>query len=326
MTLNNGNFQFKTGHIVDVRDNKIRPYQIKVPNVHQFLAAEMLPWARVLNFGGGSFDSGGQPMFVKGATVGILFEDGNIFKPIIIGGIQKDVGETQEYASEIFPDEGTYKPTENRPVEMPNDGPIESLTPGVYTLYKSPKGATIVVSEAPEAEYFKLIDRAGQEIEMVSPVTNASNTNNGAQRGDREAGNEEALPYSDIKEEAYIRVTDLSGNQFELYSKQGEERILIKNNAHNNTLEFNKDGLFINILNGKTGGGLTIEGTAEGLKVNGQYLATESLVEWLEQSKTNLGLAVKPGNPVPIFPSRLVEFLTKRISSINNEGLKSQLI
>jgi len=325
MIQQNSNTKLKIGYIVGVRNNVERPYQIQVPMVHSNISEDMLPWARVLNFGGGSFDSGGQAPYVKGATVGILFEDGNIFKPIIIGGIQKTVSEAHEYSSEIFPEEGSYSPVVDRPIEMSSDGPVETLAPGVYTLYKSPKGATIVVSEAPEGEYLKIIDRAGQEIEMVSPVKTSSNVDNKAQRGDREAGNDDALPYMDIKEEAYIRVTDLSGNQVELYSKEGEERILIKNSVHNNTFEFNKDGMFFKVLDGEDNGGLSIEATVAGLKVNGQYLATESLVNWLEEFKTTLCLSTTPGSPTPMYPSALSKFLTQQDETMNGTGLKTKL-
>lgn len=313
------------GYIVDVREDNLKPYQIDVVGVYDYVLEESRPWARVLNFGGGSYDSGGQPMYVRGATVAILFQNGNRFLPMIVGGIQKGVGETQEYASEIFPGEGSYTPNSNRPTSLDTDTPVEMLTPGVYTLYKSPKGATIVVSEAPEAEYFKFIDRAGQEIEMFSPVKNLANTNNKAQRGDAEAGNDSALPYDQIKEEAYIRVTDLSGNQIELYSKQNEERILIKNNVHNNSFELNKEGMFFTVLDGQGNGGLTIEATANGLKVNGQFLATESLVDWLYTNSSKLCLSTKPGSRSPIWPPALAEFVTQKEQTMNVTGLKSKL-
>ena len=318
-------YGLKVGHITAVCESVIRPYKITVPGIYQGVGESMMPWARVGNFGGGSYDSGGQPVYVKGATVGIIFEHGDRFKPIILCGIQKITSENQEYSQTSFPEEGSYKPTEDRPTEMTTDGPIEAIEPGVYTLYKSPKGMSIIVSERPEEEYLKIIDRAGQVIEMSSPVTIEANENNKAQRGTADASKDTALPYSDIKDEAYIRVTDLSGNQIELYSKADNERIMIQNNKHGNTYELNKDGMFFQVLNGKDGGGLSIEATADGLKVNGQYLATEALVDWLKTHKGQLCMSTSPGNASPMFPDTLTEFVTKESVSINAEGLRSKL-
>lgn len=314
---------FKIGFIVDVRSDVLRPYQITVPGLYSKIPDDLLPWARVGSLGGGSYDTGGMHPYVKGASVGLLFENGDRFKPVIICGVNKAVGETQEY--ELFPEETTYTPNEGRPVEMASDGPVEALESGVYTILKSPKGHTMVISEAPGGEYLKVIDRAGQELEMVCPVTEAANQVNAAQRGDGEAAQGTALDYIKMSGPAYVKLTDLSGNYYELYSEDGEERVVVENPAHGNKFTFDKTGLKIVILNGKDGGGLTIEGTANGLKVNGQYLATESLVDWLNAFKTNLIMSTKPGNPEPIFPEAQTDFVTKRSSSVNNDGLKTQL-
>lgn len=323
MLNRNDTLGLRIGYVIEVRNDVLRPYRVTVPGLYSRIAEELLPWARVGSLGGGSYDTGGQHPYVKGATVGILFENGDRFKPVIICGITKGVGETQEY--ELFPEETQYTPNTGRPVQMDTDGPVETLEPGVYTILKSPKGHTMVISEAPGGEYLKVIDRAGQELEMVCPVSEAANQANAAQRGDGEASQDTALDYTKMGGPAYIKLTDLSGNYYEMYSEEGEERVVVENPAHGNKFTFDKTGLKIEILDGKTGGGLTIEGTANGLKVNGQYLATEALVDWLNTFKTNLIMSTKPGNPEPIFPAAQTDFVTKRVSSVNSEGLKTQL-
>lgn len=322
----NLNFACKIGVVTNIHDPKgIGHLQIRVPNVHDAIADAILPWARVINFGGGSFDSGGQVPFEKGSSVAIVFEDGNIFKPMILGGIQKKVADYQEYESSDE-DEGSWKPTENRPVEMDTDGPYESIEAnGHFTVVKTPKGHTIYVSEASEDEFLKIVDRAGQTIEMSGHVKLSENVGNKAQRGDGESVKGSALPYSKMSSPAYIRIMDLANNEVYLYSEENNTSVLIKNVENNNFMRFDKTGLLFSILGGQSAGGMDLEITSEGLKLNGKHLVTEKFVEWMNDFKTSLTTSTKPGSPEPLFPTALADFSAHKDITINSDGLKTKL-
>ena len=326
LNMGNLNFACKIGFIVDITDPQNRGWvRVKVPQVHDGLAESLLPWARVINLGGGSYDSGGQLPFEKGSSVAVVFEDGNIFKPMVLGGLPKNPAEYQEYESSNA-DEGVWKATTNRPVTLTVDRPFESTeAPGQFTMFKTPKGHTIYFSEAPDGEFLKIVDRAGQTIEMKGSVSLVRNLENKAQRGDRESVKGTALPYSYMSGAAYIRVVDLSGNEVLLHSEENEERVVIKNEVGQNFMRFDKDGLLFSILGGQSAGGMDLEITADGLKLNGQYLATEGIISWLNTFKTSLTTSTKPGSPEPIFPTALADFLAHEGITINSEGLRTKL-
>lgn len=325
--MDNLNFACKIGFIIDIQDPQNRGWvQVRVPMVHNGLADDLLPWARVINMGGGSYDSGGQLPFEKGSSVAVIFEDGNVFKPMILGGLPKKVAEYQEYES-TNEDEGSWKPTDgNRPVDMETDSPYESKeSAGNFNVFKSPKGHTIVISETPEGEFLKIIDRSGQIIEMNSPVKLTENVGNKAQRGNQNAVDETALSYLKMSGASWIRILDLSGNEIYLYSKENDEQVLIKNSSNDNSFTMNKDGFFFQILGGQSSGGMDLTITKDGLKLNGKFLMSESFANWMDASKTTLTTTTSPGSPSPIFPSALANFSGKLPISINSDGFKTKL-
>jgi hypothetical protein len=326
--MSNLNFACKIGFIVDIQDPQNRGWvQVRVPMIHDGLAEDLLPWARVINMGGGSYDSGGQLPFEKGSSVAIIFEDGNVFKPMILGGLPKKVAEYQEYESSSE-DEGSWKPTDgSRPVDMETDSPYESKEAvGTFNVWKSPKGHTIVISENPEGEFLKIIDRSGQIFEMNSPVKLEENIGNKAQRGNQNAVDGTALPYSKMSGASWIRILDLSGNEVYMYSEDDEETVLIKNSVWNNFMRLDKTGLLFSILGGQSAGGMDLEITLEGMKLNGKYLVTESLITWLDDFKEAIALSLKPGEPEPLHPVALADFLAHKDVTINSDGLKTKLI
>lgn len=319
-----------TGVIEDTQDpqgssGRLR-VRVRVRQIHGNITTEMLPWAEVMCLGGGAYDMGGQFPFVRGASVVVGFEGDDYAHPIVLGGISKKVAAYQTYGE----DGNTWGPTdEQRSSEQGSDLSAEAAVAAdprnIHLIYKSPKGACVYIDETDGGECLRIVDRAGQVFEMGSPVSAEVNANNAAQRGLKDCAAGTGMEYTTLPDPAFVRVTDLAGNTIEMWSESGNERVLVTNPVNNSSLEFGPTGLTITVLGGVSASGVTIQVTADGLRVNGKYLVTEEMVSWLNAFKTMLVQSTKPGNPEPIFPAALSDFLQRVSASMNTTGLKTQL-
>ena len=94
-------------------------------------------------------------------------------------------------------------------------------------LLKTETGHTIVVDDRDEAEFLKIIDRAGQIIHMACPVKRDIQTGNALRRGTRDAEQGDALDISsEIKDQhARVEITDLCRQFLRLEAWQDREKI-----------------------------------------------------------------------------------------------------
>ena len=254
----------------------------------------------------------------------VMFEENDTSKPIVFAGCRKRTAASQQYG-EVGSEWG---PSDDlRASEQTSDRPAESTeTEQPQVLLKTPKGATIYVVEEDEAECVRIVDRAGQLFEMTSPVSTEENLHNAQQRGLRNVDDGNQLDYkTELAGPASIRAVDLAGNMVEMWAEDGAERVQITSPVTKNSLLFDKNGLTLTILGGKDDGGLTLTMTSAGLKVNGKFLVTEEMVEWLVNFKTSLTQSSQPGSPSPIFPAALSDFLNRVGDSINANGVKTRL-
>lgn len=313
------------GVVEDTQDPEgLGRVRIRIRQLHGDMAVSLLPWAWVGYPGAGAYDTGMELPYPKGASVYVMFEENDTSKPIVLAGCRKRVAATQQYGeagSEWGPSDNLRASTQgsDRSAES-----TESDQPQV--LLKTPKGATIYAVEEDGAECLRIVDRAGQVLEMRSPISAASNLHNAQQRGLRNAIDGTQLDYiTDLSEAASMRMVDLAGNTVEMWSENGAERVTISSPVTQNTFLFDKEGLTLTILGGKDLGGLTLTMSAAGLKLNGKFLVTEEMVEWLINYKTSLTQSSQPGSPSPIFPAALADFISRVSDSINANGVKTQL-
>lgn len=309
--------------------------QVRVESLYDFLTPASYPWAIIPSRGGGSFDTGSVDRYEVGASVIVGFFGSNEMMPIVLGGIPKKTSDLQKYGEVpiigITDKENSYDadwaPTDGlRPTSGEVDTPAEAISKRkLHVLAKTPKGTTILISDTSGDEYLQIIDRSGQVFEMVCPVLETENEHNASQRGLSNVNDDTQLGYEKMKGPAYIHLKDLSGNEVTLYSEEDEEKITLNNKAHSNSFTMDKEGVFIKALGGKSEGGVDIEITDAGVKVNGQYLVTESFVNWMNTNKSQIGISTKPGSSVPIHPSALPKFLEEMSDSMNSDGFKTQL-
>jgi len=59
--------------------------------------SNLLPWARVIQFGGGFYDGGSHVIPPVGATVAVIFEHGDIALPYVVGGVPKKPTSSYRY-------------------------------------------------------------------------------------------------------------------------------------------------------------------------------------------------------------------------------------
>lgn len=335
-----------TGEVVNNSDPlRLGRVQVRVTEFHRGRSDQYLPWAFIVSAGGGSYDTGSAFRYPLGSSVLVAFEANNPNRPVVLGGCFKFVASSQEYGDtddEWQADWVSWCPACDtyyddlqevctacntrtiRNTDIPQEAKDEAGR-DVSVLFKLPKGATLFVDEADEGERLVLVDRAGQVFEMVSPVTEEANAENAARRGVGLVTDDTGLDYEKMAGPAYIRMMDLSGNILLLHSEEGEEKVRVENTVFGNYLEMTKTGIVIQALNGVDDEGVTIQITVSGVKVNGKYLVTEELVNWLKTYKTSLTQSTQPGSPAPIFPTALTDFNTQAEQSMNIEGMKTRL-
>lgn len=199
-----------------------------------------LPWALVLSRGGGGYDYGeAGAIYPIGSTVMCSFYMGDDRLPIVEGGIHGVTLRDDQNPVEFLTSDGSsesgvprsWLPPEGN--EIPKDI-FEELAPDdrhpTRTVWhKSYKGHTILVEDRDGFEFLKIIDRAGQVIELNSPVTEDANDNNGEQRGNRNASDDTQIPQSSlVNNRGFIRIKDVGGQEILLDGAAGNEKIVIK--------------------------------------------------------------------------------------------------
>jgi type VI secretion system secreted protein VgrG len=157
--------------------------QVRVDEVYgtkEETPSNMLPWARVMQFGGGFYDGGSHWIPPVGATVVVSFEKGDSDLPYVMGTIPKKPTKNNSYgrSGESMGPWGPGSYDTDVPKEVKTDGEETTMV-----VFKTPKGAALVISEQDGNEFVRLIDRSGQMIEMISNVCSSDNQGNASQRG-----------------------------------------------------------------------------------------------------------------------------------------------
>lgn len=215
--------------------------KVRVPSIHsteKSIETEELPWAWPVHSFGGFHDGGSFIIPPVGATVLVMFEQGDSQYPFYFGPWYKNPTDPREINTKTSKETGKTLP--KKPISMGKwmqpigpEIPKEAMTapyndPTVKVLLKSQKGHTIVVNDRDGFEDFRLIDRAGQEIIMHSPVPVSNNAGNAAQRGLKAASDGSALPYSKLSgQTATVDITGTNGQGFRIISSPNAEAIEI---------------------------------------------------------------------------------------------------
>lgn len=160
-----------------------------VPNADNSLTTDKLPWAMPLSPTGAGFDHGTVIIPEVGDIVFIVFEDKDQNYPLYLGGCYGKGGNSKSYGSKDNPTLFNGKTWDSPPKlnELPSGVYNSEGYPTGKIIYKSPKGATIMIEEKDGKECLKIIDRLGQSIRFSSPVRAEPNSHNAYRRGTGDA-------------------------------------------------------------------------------------------------------------------------------------------
>lgn len=208
--------------------------RVRIPSLDGPASLTKVPqllWATLgtSSFGGGS-DYGSFTVPPIGSYVWIMFNGGSFNDPVVMG--TANIAPTKEREilrdtnKEYPPGSISMSPSRDKPVKTPptNEVPSESLNmvnnnPEVYTIFKSPKGAGLVIQDRDEVEKFSITDRAGQGLIMSSPVTRGNNVNNQWRRKTQTSEGGDSLPAEVLKDRTgSIKLVDMGGQIIELYT------------------------------------------------------------------------------------------------------------
>lgn len=159
---------FYRGIVVSVNDPmKLGRAKIRVPSIHgvnshneNFIPDSALPWATPAVWINAGHDMGVFNPPTPGNRVFLTFEAGDSEHPIYFGGIPTKIGNTKYYKPPV----GVLLGAEQ---QINTDDYITDLVTGTESvIYKSFKGATIIVDDFDGKEYIRIIDQSGQTFTM----------------------------------------------------------------------------------------------------------------------------------------------------------------
>lgn len=265
------------------RRGRVRVRVPEVDGTEKSMEADELRWAEPIHSYGGINDSGSLIIPTIGATVWILYEQEDPQYPTYFGAWYKTPVKQRELNTHTtpitlltYPELGDPRGgTWRQPVgpEIPVEARrTQYYDPTVQILYKSPKGATIIMEERDGNEYFRLFDRLGQVISFDGPVTIENNQGSqvksggdptewvgteGLRRGDKSAleGTEIGTDKV-VGQTAMLRMLGLQGQGIEIVASPGGNRVKVTSKDPENEDE-------VSILLGAGIGVMEISGVSE---------------------------------------------------------------
>lgn len=173
------------GVVVSTKDPENRGrIKVRIPSYHgipqsgrSYTTDEQLPWCIPGLFASGGNDLGQRIVPVVGTRVLVLFEEGDLGRPVYLGGIPQQIGGDKVYNkgnTDVFGG-GVLINTDDTMRDF--DASSNPSSQGV--LFKSLKGFTIYYNDTDGHEVVKIISQAGQIIKMESleTVTTRRGTN-----------------------------------------------------------------------------------------------------------------------------------------------------
>lgn len=230
------------GRVVSIDDpDRLGRCQVRVFAIHgseSNTPNNVLPWAEVAEPGGGGYDYGSFNPPPPGSSIWVIFEGGYIDFPVIIGTSRGAPVRNADNPNVLLTVNG--EPKSEKPW-LPPDGELETPKevfedvyegdphPTVRVPFKSYKGHAIIVNDEDGNEYLRIVDRAGQLMEMYCPVDEEKQQGNAAQRGTRNVSRGDQLPHEVMKhKKALIKIMDLSNQEILFDATDLNEELIIK--------------------------------------------------------------------------------------------------
>lgn len=160
---------FYVGIVTNTNDvYKVGRVQVRIPMIHggasfqrNYLPDSALPWAKPAIMAGAGNDTGQFIVPAKGTRVILSFECGDLKRPLYFGCLPSLHKQDKYYNDNPCTFGGAEIP-------IKDDDRIKDLKEDTsqQVIYKSFKGATIIIDDQDGYENIKIIDQAGQVFEM----------------------------------------------------------------------------------------------------------------------------------------------------------------
>lgn len=160
---------FYRGIVVDNVDNEhLGRIRVRIPSLHgllqsdaKFVPSSNIPYATPAIFSSSGNDSGSYLIPNVGDVVFVTFENDSANNPIYFGGIPRSNITNQDRTI------GSSNINNGNEYTYNNNDSIKDIVNGTErVIYKSLKGATIILDDYDGEEYIKIIDQSGQVITM----------------------------------------------------------------------------------------------------------------------------------------------------------------
>lgn len=237
---------------------------------------EDLPWAYPAFFSA-SYDSGTFIIPEVNNTVWLLFEDGDLKKPVYIGSVY---GKGVTRAKQVGNTNGEFRSQRLGK----NEKPVEALSLDDKVVYKSPKGAKIVIKETKADEGILITDQLGQKIEMKSPLRLEASI----------ANLENVDKQSLLDEEAFITVESINGSKVELKSTLENTALsvdLVGSKPVSFTCTTEKEGLQLKVgdVTIKVGEDVVVQTSQEEIKMSNGQIRLKGTKVYIDAEDVYLG-------------------------------------
>lgn len=213
------------GYIVDIpreSDSEFTEEQrskvkVRIPAIHQdksITPDSDLPWAEILSLGGGTNDCGSYEPSYIGSKVLIAFEQGHPRFPLVVAtwnAQPQNSGKIEVAGDEVEVPSG---------IELPKE--VAGIDDTKVIFHKTFKGHTVYCEEKSGEEFLRVIDRAGNIIELKGPVADPTR-----RRGVGNAVDGGEIPARELSGEAHILIKDVAGQEIKMVTSSTAPEIIM---------------------------------------------------------------------------------------------------
>lgn len=205
-----------TGIVEDTNDPRgLGRIKVRIPALHGtatnqsfYMPTKQIPWASPALLNGGSNDMGQYIIPIKGSQVMVTFELNSFNKPVYMGSVPTNTsGKTKSYNDNdaIYKGKSVDIKTNDRITDLSKSSSTstkankkkthkQKMTTGKTVLYKSLKGATVMIDDEDGSENIIFMDANGQMLQLGN---NSGNTL--PRRGSRTKPSSSAKTYISLK-------------------------------------------------------------------------------------------------------------------------------
>ena len=261
------------GIVEDTNDPRgLGRIKVRIPALHgtngnqsYFMPTKQIPWASPALLNGGTNDMGQYIIPVKGSQVMVTFELNSFNKPVYMGTVPSNTSGRTKYYNDndtIYSGDSVDINTNDRIRDLSVDSSTavgsraaqtdkQKMTTGKTVIYKSLKGATVMIDDADGVENIVFMDASGQKLQLGNNSGSAL-----PRRGSRTTPTSGASTYMSLSNGQGDEISIIKGN---IIIKTGNrEQIDLSDgnisitNSNGDTISLNEGEVSISTANGES--------------------------------------------------------------------------